>query len=110
MLRFLIAGMGLVLIATAANAQSNWCANDCVSLCRKTASSVQACVEQYRCHNYPKAPCAGTAVVNARAQKYNAQRAGSGGTMSYQACLARGTRAGWGTAETAAYCSRQGYR
>lgn len=87
----------------------DWCANDCISLCKKTAvtQSWQACVEQFQCtKRFPPSPCAGSAGVAQRAVQYRAGRSGSG-PMTFDACLQRGIRAGWGAAETSAYCQAQ---
>src|SRR5712664_1263685 len=72
-----------------------WCASDCISLCKKTTSSPQACIESHQCTTkYPAAPCAGAAKVASHARRHDA------GPKSFDQCLQRGVRAGWGTAET----------
>lgn len=85
----------------------DWCASDCISLCKKTAAAAgwQACVEKFQCTTRPSSPCAGPARVAQRAAEYRAANPKGGATrMTFDACLQRGVRAGWGAAETSAYC------
>jgi len=91
----------IISFTTAITASSApWCANDCISLCKKTAPNAAECIANYNCSKYPASPCAGAGAVDKRAKSYKS----SGGGLSFDACMRRGTKAGWGDAETARYC------
>lgn len=100
----------IVFVVTLFSGQAfAWCNTDCEGLCRATAGkgmsySVESCVQKYECQKYAGQRCE-PAQMQARARRING--GGSGG--GFQACMDRGTRAGWGVAETSGYCSRQGY-
>ena len=104
--------VGPVLFGLAVGPASAWCEKDCEGLCRATAGksysgTVQACVTHYQCRHYAGNACE-PARMQARALQLNSGGGGGSGG-GYQGCMNRGTRAGWGTAETAQYCARQGY-
>jgi hypothetical protein len=85
---------------------SAWCDKDCEGLCRATAGkgmtyTADSCVQQYRCQQYAGKQCE-PARMQSRAQQINAGSQTAGG--SHQRCMDQGTKAGWGTAETARYC------
>jgi hypothetical protein len=72
-----------------------WTYGDCARKCARTwrqfdYASARDCVARFPCSQYPR-QCSGSS---------------AGGGSSFNACLKRGERAGWGAAETAAYCSR----
>ncbi len=110
MRRILFAAAVLSWAASSAHAQ--WCDKDCESLCRATAGrgwqggNVAACVQHFNGPQYAGHPCAGPARVAARAKQINS----GGGPRNFNECLQRGVKAGWGAAETNAYCSRHGYK
>ena len=77
-----------------------WCEADCVGLCKATSKGgAAACIAKYQCSQYAGKVCE----PERRAARARAINSGGGGG-GFSGCLARGVRAGWGSAETASYC------
>lgn len=90
----------LFLFVSLNGVQAQWCENDCVRLCGLTAAAPSECIAHYSCSQYAGRACAPKGTVERRARSNQ-----SGGHLSFEACMRRGTSAGWGTAETSAYCN-----
>jgi hypothetical protein len=62
----LAVAFGCAFVNSAAQTRE-WCANNCVTLCKKIyGSDAGACIERYNCPQYAGRPCASAAYVNAR--------------------------------------------